>query len=116
MSQINIDDQIRDANLLKKYHKSLIHDYTEYPTKNNWIDTFRSDEYKNSLQDWLGRNPDKPILFYIHTPFCEQLCWFCLCSKEITQDYSKVKKYLYDYLFKEIDMLFDFLQKKTADL
>ena len=93
MSQINIDDQIRDANLLKKYHKSLIHDYTEYPTKNNWIESFRSDEYKNSLQDWLGRNPDKPILFYIHTPFCEQLCWFCLCSKEITQDYSKVKKY-----------------------
>lgn len=116
MSHINIEDKIRDANLLKKYHKSLIHDYTEYPTKNKWIDTFRSDEYKNSLKDWLGRNSDEPILFYIHTPFCEQLCWFCLCSKEITQDYSKVKKYLYDYLFKEIDMLFNFLQKNNLKL
>ena len=101
MSQININDQIRDANLLKKYHKSLIHDYTEYPTKNKWIDTFKSEEYKNSLKDWLGRNPDKPIMFYIHTPFCEQLCWFCLCSKEITQDYSKVKKLINKHLEKK---------------
>ena len=115
MSQIE-SEKIRDANLLKKYHKSLIYDYTEYPTKGNWDQTFGSDEYKNSLKDWITRNPTKPILFYVHTPFCEQLCWFCLCSKEITQDYNKVKKYLYDYLFKEMDMLFNFLEQNNLKL
>ena len=30
------------------------------------------------------------VLFYVHTPFCEQLCNFCLCS-EITRDYERVK-------------------------
>ena len=54
-------------------------------------------------------------MFYIHTPFCEQLCWFCLCSKEITQDYS-VEDYLYNYLFKEIELLFDFLNKEGIEL
>ena len=68
------------------------------------------------FKDWITRNPTKPILFYVHTPFCEQLCWFCLCSKEITQDYNKVKKYLYDYLFKEMDMLFNFLYKNNLKL
>ena len=110
------EDRIRDANLLKKYHKSLVYDYTEYPTKGNWDHSFGSQQYQDSLKDWIGRNPKKPILFYVHTPFCEQLCWFCLCSKEITQDYEKVKKYLYDYLFKEIDMLFNFLEKNNLKL
>ena len=54
-------------------------------------------------------------LFYVHTPFCEQLCNFCLCSKEITKDYSKVKNYLYDYLSKEMDMLEDHLSKNNIN-
>ena len=98
MSQINIDDQIRDANLLKKYHKSLIHDYTEYPTKGHWSESFGDDDYKKAIIEWFPNNQKKPVLFYVHTPFCEQLCNFCLCSKEITKDYEKVKDYLYNYL------------------
>ena len=44
------------------------------------------------------------IFFYVHIPFCEQLCWFCTCSKTITGDYKKVSEYL-EYLYKEIDLL-----------
>jgi hypothetical protein len=40
---------------------------------------------------------DKKTFFYIHIPFCEQLCWFCTCSKFITKDYEKVKDYLKDH-------------------
>ena len=100
-----------DANLFKKYHRTLVYDYTEYPTKGNWSEEFGSKEYKNVMIDWLKLNPEIPILFYVHTPFCEELCYFCLCSKEITRDYEKVKTYLYDYLFKEIDMLKDMFEK-----
>lgn len=102
---------LENANLIKKYHGNLIYDYTEYPTKGIWTEKFGHDEYKNAICDWFPKNKKKPVLFYVHTPFCEQLCNFCLCSKEITQDYSKVKNYLHDYLAKEFDML----EKHLAD-
>ena len=98
-------DVTKNINLLKKYHKSLVYDYTEYPTKSNWPEQFNEIDYSNSLINWLKNNPKSESLFYVHTPFCEELCYFCLCSKEITNDYEKVKNYLYNYLFKEIDLL-----------
>ena len=111
-----VNEKIKDANLLKKYHQNLVYDYTEYPTKGNWDANFKDEQYKNALETWLTQNPNSPILFYVHTPFCEQLCYFCLCSKEITQDYEKVKEYLYNYLYKEMDVLFNFLEKKNIKL
>tara|TARA_B100000029_G_scaffold514236_1_gene616302 strand:- start:705 stop:2132 length:1428 start_codon:yes stop_codon:yes gene_type:complete len=104
------------ADIVKKYHQELVFNYSEYPTKNNWSYQFNDKEYKASLVDWIGRNKNEPILFYVHTPFCEQLCYFCLCSKEITKDYKHVKNYLYNYLFKEIDLLFKFLEEKKINL
>ena len=94
-----------NANLIKKYHQDLVFNYSEYPTKDHWKFEFKNDEYKNAIIDWFPKNKDKKIFFYVHIPFCEQLCWFCTCSKFITKDYEKVKDYL-NYLYKEIDILF----------
>lgn len=96
-----------NLNLLKKYIQPLVFDYTEYPTKAHWDESLESIDYKEALKDWLSNSDGSNSLFYVHTPFCEQLCYFCLCSKEITKDYQKVKDYLYNVLFKEIDMLVD---------
>jgi oxygen-independent coproporphyrinogen-3 oxidase len=96
---------LQDINLLKKYHHNLVYDYTEYPTKANWDYSMQSKSYKNALKDWIPKHSKENSLFYIHTPFCEELCYFCLCSKEITKDYEKVKSYLDNYLFKELDLL-----------
>ena len=38
-------DVTKNVNLLKKYHKSLVFDYTEYPTKSNWPETFDEVDY-----------------------------------------------------------------------
>ena len=65
-----LDEKIKDANLLKKYHQNLVYDYTEYPTKGNWDANFKDEQYKNALETWLTQNPNSPILFYVHTPFC----------------------------------------------
>ena len=105
-----------NANLIKKYHQDLVYDYAQYPTSDHWSYDFRSEEYKKSLADWLSKNKEEPIIFYVHTPFCEQLCYFCLCSKFITQNYDNAKEYLYKYLFKEIDILFYFLEEKKIKL
>ena len=106
---------LENANLIKKYHANLVYDYTEYPTKGHWSETFTDIDYKNCIIEWFPKNKEKPVLFYVHTPFCEQLCNFCLCSKEITSSYEKVKDYLYKYLLKEIDMLEDHLIKNKIN-
>ena len=108
---------LKNALLLKKYHTNLIYDYTEYPTKGNWSEKFGSDNYQSAITDWFSKdkNKQKPVLFYVHTPFCEQLCYFCLCSKTITQNYENVKDYLYNYLSKEFDMLQNFLNKNKVN-
>lgn len=89
--------------LLKKYSTSLIHDYTEYPTKFNWKEDYKSLDFKKDLGGFV-ENQKEPAMLYIHTPFCEELCYFCLCSKSITKEYAKVKRYLHEDLFKEIEM------------
>ena len=76
-----------NANLVKKYHQDLVFNYAEYPTKDHWSFDFKNNEYKEALINWLPNNQDKKIFFYVHIPFCEQLCWFCTCSKFITNDY-----------------------------
>ena len=96
---------LKNVNLLKKYHNSLIFDYTEYPTKGNWKTTFSENDYVAGIADWLHKTPEESALLYVHTPYCEELCYFCLCSKEITRDYEKVKDYLYNYLVPEIRLL-----------
>ena len=106
---------LENANLIKKYHANLVYDYTEYPTKGIWKETFSEEDYKNAILEWFPKNPQKPILFYVHTPFCEQLCNFCLCSKEITKDYDRVKDYLYNYLSKELDLYEDFITKNKIN-
>jgi len=104
-----------NANLIKKYHQDLVFNYAEYPTCDHWDYNFNSENYKKALVDWIPKNPDKKFFFYVHIPFCEQLCWFCTCSKIITKDYEKVKDYLI-YLHKEIDLLFDYLKEKNLIL
>ena len=89
--------------LLKKYSNTLIYDYTEYPTKGVWDETYGSEEYKADFSQFTS-STDNPVMLYIHTPFCEELCYFCLCSKSITKEYEKVEKYLYNDLFKEIEL------------
>ena len=104
-----------DANLIKKYHQDLVFNYAEYPTCDHWSYEFSSDDFKSSLIDWLPKNPDKAIFFYVHIPFCQELCWFCTCSKFITSDYKMVTEYL-AYLHKEIDLLFEFLNANDISL
>jgi len=104
-----------NADILKKYHQDLVFNYSEYPTKDHWDFNYNHKNYKDSILEWFPLNKDKKIFFYVHIPFCEQLCWFCTCSKIITKDKDKVSSYL-KYLNKEIDILFDILQKNKIKL
>ena len=112
---MNSAKQLSPEVLQRKYHQNLVFNYSEYPTLDHWDHEYRSQKYVESLLDWLPRNKDKGIFFYVHIPFCEQLCWFCTCSKFITKQYDLVKDYLED-LHKEIDVLFSILNKHNIKL
>ncbi len=112
---MNSKSKLSREELQRKYHQNLVFNYSEYPTLDHWDFNYRSDQYTNSLVKWLKRNPKKNIFFYVHIPFCEQLCWFCTCSKFITKNYENVSNYLVD-LHKEIDLLFGLLKKNNIKL
>ena len=112
---LKMQKTLLDANLIKKYHQDIVFNYAEYPTCDHWDNDFNGASYKQSILDWFPKNPDKKIFFYVHIPFCEQLCWFCTCSKMISKDYSKVESYLV-YLYKELDILFELLNKNNIKL
>ena len=107
--------QLSREQLQRKYHQNLVFNYSEYPTLDRWNFNYRSADYTKSLVEWLKKNPEKNIFFYVHIPFCEQLCWFCTCSKFITKNYQNVKSYMTD-LHREIDLLFSLLKNNNIKL
>lgn len=87
-----------DRKLVEKYNRPGPR-YTSYPTALQ----FKSiDGDPGALLKDCGEE-GAPLSLYFHHPFCESLCWFCACAKEITKDQSKADRYL-DYLERELDL------------
>lgn len=74
--------------------------YTSYPTAPNWDDCF--DEA--ALRDALRHSRDPELAVYVHVPFCESLCTYCACNREIHRDHAVAGPYL-DALEAEAAML-----------
>ena len=55
--------QLLNADLIKKYHQDLVFNYAEYPTKDHWDFSFKDENYKNALLEWLPKNQDKKNFF-----------------------------------------------------
>jgi oxygen-independent coproporphyrinogen-3 oxidase len=64
--------------------------YTSYPTAPVWTEEFGERDFR----DALGRSPGGSISVYIHIPFCESLCSYCACNREIHRDHGVVGPYL----------------------
>jgi|TARA_Y100000294_G_scaffold177047_1_gene201220 oxygen-independent coproporphyrinogen-3 oxidase len=99
---------LNDINLLKKYDQHAF-DYIEYPHKSFWnIKINQEDIIKNFEKVCIE---EIPVMLYVHIPFCEQLCSFCICNRQITSDYKVVEDYLYNSLFTEIDLMTEITAK-----
>ena len=95
--------------LLEKYNIYAF-DYIEYPHKSFWSEQFQAEGYKAALKESCLSG--SPLVFYVHIPFCEQLCWFCICHFKITHDYERVKGYL-GLLYRELDLLGRFFDENS---
>ena len=93
---------LNNINLLKKYDIYSF-DYIEYPHKSFWKKEIKQEDIKSRLRKLI--NDQVPTMLYVHIPFCEQLCMFCICHRQITSDSKVALKYLKESLFLEIDLM-----------
>ncbi len=99
------EDLIKNQNINLYNYGNYI--YNEYPHKSIWLKKFSIDDLKNSFL-----NSSSPFLLYVHIPFCETRCLYCLCHTKITKNYEFIKKYL-NGLFHEIDLYKQFFNKNN---
>ena len=64
--------------------------YTSYPTAPVWSEDFGPDAFSAAL----AQARPETVSLYIHVPFCERLCSFCACNRQITQDHGVSRPYL----------------------
>ncbi|MCF6184339.1 MAG: oxygen-independent coproporphyrinogen III oxidase, partial [Bacteroidales bacterium] len=85
--------------LLKKYNVPTPR-YTSYPPANFFSDNFKPSEATDALIKSNEENTQN-ISFYLHIPFCSQLCHYCGCNTHITHNKSLISEYV-ETLKKEI--------------
>lgn len=79
--------------------------YTSYPTAPHFHDGIGEQDYR----DWLAAlDPASPVSLYMHTPFCQELCWFCGCNTRVVRRRGIIADYL-DHMLAEIDLVADAL-------
>ena len=101
----------KEAELFERYDIECF-DYTDYPHKSFWSEGMGDSQYREALTETFSKQHDATTL-YVHIPFCVELCYFCICHKEITQNQEKVKRHIYGSLLPELDLLVAHF-KKTA--
>lgn len=65
--------------------------YYSYPTI---VDFHEVSANKKTSEDLIIESGSQGVSLYIHIPFCQSLCYYCGCHKEITQDISKGEQYI----------------------
>jgi len=92
--------------LLNKYSIPVPR-YTSYPPANFFNESFTADSYWNAVIESNNQQPEH-ISFYIHIPFCYQLCYYCGCNSQLFRNNEVTDQY-FEALKKEIKMVLPLL-------
>jgi oxygen-independent coproporphyrinogen-3 oxidase len=89
-----------DSELLQKYNVPVPR-YTSYPPANYFSESFTAKDYEEALIQSDYMQPAH-LSFYIHIPYCRQLCHYCGCNSFAETTEEQLNRYI-SALHKEID-------------
>ena len=99
-----------DPNILKVTNAFM---YVEYPHKSFWSTKLGDKQYRSALLELITREPNIPLMLYVHILYCTELCWFCTCHIEkATKNYGPREEYL-EMLYAEIKLLRKFFDEHS---
>lgn len=75
--------------------------YTSYPTAVQFTPAFGVRELAAQRSVIAGRTEGGPLSLYVHVPFCAKVCFYCACTKVVTNNRARGAQYL-ERLLKEI--------------
>lgn len=79
-----------DPALLQKYNVPTPR-YTSYPPANYFTESFTTKDYEEALMQSGDMQPEH-LSFYVHIPFCRQLCHYCGCNSfAMTTEDQKIR-------------------------
>ncbi|WP_445676207.1 oxygen-independent coproporphyrinogen III oxidase [Pseudomonas aeruginosa] len=84
--------------------------YYSYPTVVGFDDL---NDSKNVFVSDVLESSSSSLSLYINIPYCQQLCYYCGCNREVTKDRAKGKK-LIDGLKKEVALKAPFFKGRTV--
>ena len=94
--------------LIKKYNVPTLR-YTSYPPANYFNEAFKETDYRKAIVDSNQLSP-KSLSFYIHVPFCPQLCYYCGCNSYPMEKKATVEAYM-EAIKKEIKLVIPLLDR-----
>lgn len=94
--------------LIETYNKPTPR-YTSYPPANYFTNSFLNNDYLQLIEKSNTEQPEH-ISFYVHIPFCNQICYYCGCNSIADTNTKHIEKYV-AALKKEINIVLKLLDK-----
>lgn len=79
MARCTLTTQERDV--YRRYADLALPRHTSYPIAPSWRTDYGPDDFRADLN--RSAQQQRPLSIYVHIPFCERLCYYCACTKEI---------------------------------